>query len=231
MRQRPHQPLLWFLGAAVTAATVGGHVRLVYPTTGASLFWSNPSNISVVIQSDGSDNINDGSEETAIRNAIAAWNAVDGSALTLVENQSSAQQARMDWASTDLHLVAFDEDNSSGYFPGSSGIVAITPVSFYTNGQIIDADVLFNGKNFSFTTSGQLGRFDIQDVATHELGHLIGLDHSGCAGASMYPYVDSTVILHRSLSIDDERGARDMYPSQSFGQILGTVVREGTNRS
>lgn len=215
----------WFLGAALTAASVGAHVRLVYPSTGASLYWSNPDNISIVIQGDGSDDLNDGSETCAIRNAIAAWNGVSESTMRLVEDASANARARTDWASTEVHLVLFDEANHSGFFPGASGIVAITPVTFFTNGQIIDSDVLFNGKNFAFTTSGEPGRFDIQDVATHELGHLIGLDHSGCAGATMYPYVDSSVILHRSLSLDDIRGARHMYPSGSFGQIMGSVTR------
>ncbi|MEZ6020564.1 MAG: matrixin family metalloprotease [Planctomycetota bacterium] len=75
--------------------------------------------------------------------------------------------------------MTFDEINSSGYFPTGSGIVAITPLEFYTTGRIIDADVLFNGKDFHFTTKQETNRFDIQDVAAHELGHLLGLDHSG----------------------------------------------------
>jgi len=227
--QRPKHTSLWFLGALVTAATVGAHVRLVYPSNGAPLYWTNPTNLSLVINSDGSDDINDGSEATAIRNAISAWNNVGGSELAFVEDLSSPQRARRDWASTDSRLILFDEDNDSGYFPGMSGIVALTPITFYTNGQIIDADILFNGSNFTFTTRGQVARFDVQDVATHELGHLLGLDHSGCAGATMYPYVDSTVVLHRSLSIDDVRGARHIYPSATYGQIMGTLVRAGTS--
>lgn len=219
---------LWFLGAFVSAATVGAHVRLLYPANGAPLYWSTPDALSLVINSDGSDDIADGSEATAIRNAISAWNGVGGTELVLAENHAAGQRSRRDWASTDSRLILFDEGNDSGFFPGSSGIVALTPITFFTNGQIIDADILFNGKNFRFTTSGQIARFDVQDVAAHELGHLIGLDHSGCAGATMYPYVDSTVILHRSLSIDDIRGARDMYPGSSYGQIMGTVVRDGT---
>jgi hypothetical protein len=227
--QRSKHTSLWFLGAVVTAATVGAHVRLAYPSNGAPLYWSNPANLSLVINSDGSDDINDGSEVTAIRNAISAWNNVGGTELSLAEDQSSAQRARRDWSSTDSHIIMFDENNDSGYFPGSSGIVALTPITFYTNGQIIDADILFNGGNYAFTTRGQVARFDVQDVATHELGHFVGLDHSGCAGATMYPYVDSTVILHRSLSIDDVRGARDIYPSATYGRIMGTLVREGTS--
>lgn len=201
------------------------HVRLIYSGNGNVLFWSNPGNVSIVINSDGSDDIHDSSHFTAIRNAIDAWNDVPGSVGQLKENTNPGEQASKNWSSDSRHLVLFDEDNSTGYFPGSSGIVAVTPLTFYLSGQIIDADILFNGKNFQFTTSGQPGRFDVQDVAAHELGHLLGLDHTGCAGGTMYPYVDTSVILHRSLSQDEVRGMQHMYPSGSLSKLKGTVRR------
>lgn len=218
---------LRFTVCATLVGVAVGHVRLRYSDNGANLFWENPDNISIVIQSEGSDNIGDGSHETAIRGAIEAWNGASGSRARLVE--SLANRDRRDWQANDVHLVVFDENNSSGFFSGGSGVVALTPVTFFTDGRIVDADVLFNGKNFSFTTKGEIGRFDVQDVATHELGHLLGLDHSGVCGATMYPYVDTRVILHRSLSLDDQRGMRHMYPASTFARISGRVVRAGTS--
>ncbi len=221
---------LTLVGTIALTAALTAHVRLRYQENGAALFWPNPENVTVVINSDGSDDLSNDSHATAIRSAIDAWNAVDGSRIRLQESTSESARSRRDWQSNDIHTVLFDEDNASGYFAGASGIVAITPVTFFTSGEIIDADVLFNGKNFAFTTSGQPGRFDVQDIAAHELGHLIGLDHSGVCGATMYPYVDSTVILHRSLALDDERGARSIYPGWSFASIQGAVERTGGSR-
>jgi len=222
---------LRLLARLALALVVGGalyaHVRLIYSGNGKVLYWSGPDEIDVVINSDGSDDVDDGSHFTAIRNAIAEWNAVSGTKASLKEIKNAGEQKSRNWASSSRHLVLFDEDNSSGYFPGSSGIVALTPISFYTNGEIIDADVLFNGKSYGFTTSGKPGRFDVQDVATHELGHLLGLDHTGCAGGTMYPYVDPTVILHRSLSSDDAHGLRAAYPSGTLSKLKGTVRRAG----
>ncbi len=215
---------------ALCAALVGvavAHVRLRYSVDGTALYWENPDEITLVIQSDGSDDIGDGSHEIAIRGAMEAWNETSGSRARLSE--SLANRDRRDWQANGVHLVVFDENNSSGFFSGASGVVALTPVTFFTDGRIIDADVLFNGKNFSFTTKGEIGRFDVQDVATHELGHLLGLDHSGVCGATMYPYVDTRIILHRSLSLDDQRGMRHMYPASSFARITGRVVREGAS--
>jgi hypothetical protein len=209
----------------LVVALAAAHVRIVYDGNGQAIYWNNPSSVSVVIQSTGSDNINDGSDEVALRNAIDAWNDVTSTTATLVEVQSAAQRARTDWQADDIHLMMFDESNQSGYFGPSSGTVAVTPLTFYITGAIIDADVLFNGGGYQFTTNGQSGRFDIQDVATHELGHLLGLDHSGVAGATMFPYVDPAVILHRSLSADDVGGLRHMYPAGSFGRIGGSLFR------
>jgi hypothetical protein len=213
------------LSLAVPAAIAWSHVRLINSSNGNALHWPSPSSIPIVINATGSDDISDGSHFTALRNAISAWNHAGGSAAHLVEDTSPSQEARTDWQSSDIHMMFFDEANGSGYFPLGSGTVALTPVWFQSDGTITDADVLFDGSMFEFTTDGHIGRFDVQDVATHELGHFLGLDHSGCAGASLYPYVDPAMLLHRSLSLDDVHGARDMYPSQGFAQIVGTVKR------
>ncbi len=223
-----------WIAAALCAFALGGalaaHVRLLNPSNGAGLAWTTPSHISIVIQSTGSDDVTDGSHFTALRNALDAWNHVPGSTVKLVENTSPTAEARTDWSADDIHLMIFDESDSSGYFPPGSGTVAITPVWFDSGGAITDADVLFNGSGYSFTTTAQGGHFDIEDVATHELGHFLGLDHSGWAGASMYPYVSPAVVEHRSLSRDDEHGLRNCYPAQSFATISG-VVRRATDNS
>ena len=211
--------------AVALGYSASAHIRILHPSTGSALFWANPGSVGLTTNVSGSDDILDGSHETAVRNAIEAWNAVPGSGAHIIENTSAASKARTDWAADDIHLVLFDETGSSGYFPGSSGVVAITPLWFMSDGRITDADILFNGKTFQFTTSGETGSFDVQDVVTHEMGHFLGLDHSGHAGAAMFPYVDPTVILHRSLALDDVYGLRAAYPAATFGSFSGRVLR------
>lgn len=208
--------------ACVLVASASANTRLK-SSSGYELRWGQPSNVGIVIQRAGSDDLADESHVTAIQNAIRAWNEAPGSAARLIENASAGARARTDWPSDDLHLVLFDEDGSSGYFPIGTGIVALTPVWFTASGVISDADVLFNGRDFTFTTSGDAGAFDVQDVATHELGHLLGLDHSGWAGATMYPYVDPAIVLHRSISEDEVSALRTAYPAAPFGALAGVV--------
>jgi predicted Zn-dependent protease len=214
------------LAALVTAGALAqSYLRLINPSNGSPLFWQSPNAISVVIHAPGSDDIDDDSHLTALRNAIGSWNAVDGTSARLVEDTNPTNMAVGDYNSTAHHVLRFDETNESGYFPLGSSTVAITPVWFFSNGVIADADVLFNGQGYSFTTSGEAGHYDVQDVAAHELGHLLGFDHSGQAGSTLYPYVDPRVILHRSLARDDEQALRAIYPSATHGTISGSVVR------
>jgi len=213
------------LGVAALAVLAPAHVRLIHPTNNAPLRWAAPGAVAITINATGSDSIVDGSHLPALQLAIRAWNDATGTTATLVEDTSAFGRARSDWQADDIHSIFFDEVDSSGYFPGGTGTVAVTPVWFNNSGVIVDADVLFNGVDFDFTTEGVGMAFDVQDVATHELGHLLGLDHSGWAGATMYPYVDPAVTLHRSISDDDERGLHDAYPTGSFSTITGRVTR------
>lgn len=211
---------------AVGAGTALGYVPLRHPGTGAPLFWKNAGSVSIVFSSHGSDDLAPGEHEPALRMAVEAWNQVPGSFARLVENTDPLQQARTDWQADDVHLVLFDEDNSSGYFPAGSSTVAITPVWFVSNGRIVDADILFNGSGYAFDTQPNHARFDVQDVAVHELGHMLGFDHSPIAGSSLFPYVTHGLVLHRSLAADDHMAARVRYPQATHARVKGRVVRD-----
>jgi len=52
------------------------------------------------------------------------------------------------------------------------------------------------------------GVFDVETVALHEIGHLLGLDHSTVPGAVMFPTYSGA---RRALSADDIAGIRSLY--------------------
>jgi hypothetical protein len=194
---------------------------------GALPFRWSQSQIPFAINVNGDPRITDGSEETALRVSFEAWQSVGSSQVSFLEDLSDFNRSRTDWQSDDIHLVMWDMDNSSGFFEGSGGLVAITPVDFDpSTGRILDADILFNGKNYSFSTDNKGGTFDVQNVATHEVGHFIGLDHSAVVGATMNPFANQNDTRLRSLDQDDIAGASAIYPlGAAPGAIAGQLVR------
>jgi hypothetical protein len=206
------------LGVAATQA----YIRITLG--GKTLNWSS-NTISYNIHTAGSDDISDNSHIPAIEHAFSSWSDVNGSNVNLTRGSDTSSGS----TGTNSHTISFDETNSSGYFPGGSGIVAITPINYLlTDGRITDADILFNGNQFSFSTDQTPGTFDVQDVLTHEVGHFIGLDHSPVVSGTMWPYVSPTQWLHRSLTQDDESGAVAVAPGSGQTKVTGTIRKPGT---
>ncbi len=89
---------------------------------------------------------------------------------------------------------------------------------------IKDADIVFNpAQSFSTALVAPVGRFDVQSVASHEFGHVLGLDHSGIAHVMMYPFGDKGAGEQRDLGVDDEVGVAFLYPAASFSSSTGTI--------
>jgi hypothetical protein len=115
-------------------------------------------------------------------------------------------------------------------------------------GQIIESDIILNAAmSWSVAASGEPGRFDVESIALHEIGHMLGLGHSalgetelGTDGRSirgkrtvMFPIAyPSGNIEDRTLKADDIAGMSDVYPTPAFqadtGAVSGRVTLNGT---
>ncbi len=98
---------------------------------------------------------------------------------------------------------------------------------------IVDVDIMFNPDDIFATSAATTGQYDLQSVAMHEIGHMMGLDHSAIAHAVMYPYGDTSSIgVHQTLWTDDMIGAGTLYPGASMTAngtgIQGQVKVGGT---
>ena len=116
------------------------------------------------------------------------------------------------------------------------------------SGEIIEADIFFNTHfNWSTASGGEPGRVDLESVALHEIGHLLGLGHSAlgetemvpggrrviATAAVMFPIAMSAgVVADRVLQPDDIAGVSDLYPTDEFDRdtasINGRVTKNGT---
>ena len=115
-------------------------------------------------------------------------------------------------------------------------------------GELLESDIFFNSTfAWSVAPGGEAGRFDLQSIAVHEIGHLSGLGHSmigeteqtAMAGAAcsprravMFPLAyGAGSISTRTLRADDIAGISDLYPDGAFredtGSISGRVTKNG----
>jgi hypothetical protein len=78
-------------------------------------------------------------------------------------------------------------------------------------------DIAFNGQYFTWSDSGAAGKMDIQNIATHEMGHWWGLkDLYGSADSAktMYGIADYALTFQRTLEPDDIAGIQWIYPGK-----------------
>jgi len=117
-----------------------------------------------------------------------------------------------------------------------------------TDGHILESDIFFNSF-FQWSVAADAGggdRFDVESIALHETGHLLGLSHSAlgeteqvtggrrviAAEAVMFPIAFSRGnIAGRTLKADDIAGISDIYGTtaftREFGSIAGRVTKAG----
>ncbi len=115
-------------------------------------------------------------------------------------------------------------------------------------GDILESDIFFNSAfAWSVAPGGEPGREDVQSIATHEIGHLLGLGHSAlgetelrpdgtrrviASGSVMFPIAFSAgSIQGRALQADDIAGVSDIYGAAGFrtdtGSVSGRVTLNG----
>jgi hypothetical protein len=124
-------------------------------------------------------------------------------------------------------------------------------------GAIIESDIFLNTMrdattplNWSVAANGEAGRFDVQSISTHEIGHLLGLGHSALGETELIPNTDggrrvlgknavmfpiafpAGNIADRVLKPDDVAGMTGIYPTAaslgSLGSISGRVTLNNT---
>lgn len=101
----------------------------------------------------------------------------------------------------------------------SRSAYAVTITTFDpTTGLLADADIELNSVSHTFTVTDNpaLTRVDVQNTLTHEVGHLLGLDHSNVTEATMYAEAaQSGELKKRTLASDDTEALCTLYPIDS----------------
>lgn len=177
----------------------------------------------------------------AVARAAATWTAVD---TAQVRFEFQGMTAAVPDVVDDRSTIGFVDRPDLDQVLGATSFMIDS-----TNGAIVEADIFFNSRfAWSVAAAGAPGRVDLESVALHELGHLLGLSHSAvgetdqpsssgsrrviASGAIMFPIaMSSGTIAERTLHPDDIAGISDLYPTDAVlngtGAIVGRVTRNG----
>jgi hypothetical protein len=202
------------------AANAVAYSRIV-SSSGNGAHWASMP-INYFINLDGSPQINNDSEFAAVHAAFQTWANVS---TANVRFNYGGPAVISTGAGDAINLVSFTDTS----FPFGSGTLAVT-LNYFSDstGITSEADILFN-PNQLWSTSGESGRYDIQSVMTHEIGHFLGIDHSALISSVMSPFGLPGQVDQRVLQYDDVAAVSEIYPAGSLtvGRITG-LVRSGS---
>ncbi|OLD96931.1 MAG: hypothetical protein AUG80_12850 [Candidatus Rokubacteria bacterium 13_1_20CM_4_68_9] len=191
--------------------------------------WFEPdSGVAISMHVNGSEPLAPTSGLGQVRDGFAAWNAVTGSRLRYSDGGATdARGFTFDGVST----ISFGDPlgqldpptNCSGTL-GLGGYFRDDTQTRVVNGQtfsrILEGDVVFND---GWAGCGFYEAYaNLAEVATHELGHALGLGHSTNPDATMYAFAHFDG-RGAALRDDDRAGVRFAYPAPTL-----TVQRTGS---
>jgi hypothetical protein len=159
-----------------------------------------------------------GLDEAFVRNNLATdiqkWETAAGADILGEEIEGTVDGA---------DLVSPDNKNEV-YFTDitgkdSEGVIAVAIVWGYFSGnpawrKLVEWDMIFDDVDFNWSDSGEAGKMDFENIATHELGHAVGLAdlyNSECSEQTMYGYSNYGETKKRILEFGDITGIRKLY--------------------
>jgi hypothetical protein len=228
--------LLAILGCVVSGSVSPSHAYLHLSTSRAGetvlLRWDVPRIRWFASDRGAPTTVSSTELQAAVARAFATWEAVPSASVGFqFVGFTSAPPLEDDDLSVFGFLDRPDMDRVLG---------ATTFVVDDITGTVVESDVFFNTAfDWSTSAAGDPERFDLQSIATHEVGHFIGLGHSAigeteqlednrrrvlASATVMFPIaLGRGRTFDRMLQPDDIAGVSDLYPDDGFRGRTGGV--------
>ena len=157
----------------------------------------------------------------ALSNAMAAWNSVPGSAAQFAPAQPTVLTA----AAPGTNVIALVDTPATRSALGPYTL-AFTANTYYVGGAsdgAIATSFVYLNPVLTFSTTNTPGSYDLQSVFTHELGHVLGANHTGAIGAAMFQSLNINSAGWQKLTPDDMAFAANVYPAALSGPAYGSI--------
>jgi hypothetical protein len=202
---------------------------------GGALYWDS-SCVFIAHDGIGTSHIAGDGELAVIDQVFARWRSDTAACSYLTFELEGARQVEV--GNDGVNLIRFreaswcrpatDDDPGECYPPDAAGLTTlwfINDSGSAQNGKILDADIELNAVHFTLAVDGETTRpgggciADLANTLTHEVGHLVGLDHTCWNGVGTQPRDDSGALAPSCDGpLSDEAQEATMFAYQDCGE-------------
>lgn len=160
-----------------------------------------------------------------IDGAIRAWNGVSNSDLEIVRAATVATDGDAEFrakTATQIPLILCSNRLSDYGNVDPNTILGFVPY-FNENaeGYVQYSGLVLNAQPGALAELSQLSAQEVELIIGHEIGHVLGLGHSGDPDSLMYFQLNKSILY---LTQDDEDGIAHLYPKNIVGGALGCAA-------
>ncbi|MFA6033386.1 MAG: matrixin family metalloprotease [Myxococcota bacterium] len=226
-------PVVSLLAIGLVSAQANAYQTLKESTgtTGETYWYTADLPVRYFIYEAGTPDVSGDGEFTSIQNAFNTWTKPACTGLRFVYGGKTADRVAWGDGINTLEWVEVADE-----WPAEAGskAIAITLPELMANGRFYEADISFNGVDYSWSTSGSWGKMDVETIAVHEIGHFLGLadlyDDTSCYSTRVIMCGYNNGETKRALKTDDSNGVCYLYP-KGRAQLCTTDADCATNYS